>query len=858
MKTQKKMVAAVLCAVLLITGCFTSSKLEASATEENTSHVYGGWNETLYAEWNDTNATKATVSYKRSNDSSYTTVKDLELIRQADSNRARVDIPGLQAGSYDLKITTSTGETLNATEIKVKANDRSGYAHFNYTRGIGAYDDNGTLKDNAIVLYVTNENKNTIQVPGYEKYATGIGYILNGNTELMEKLVADGHSLAIRFIGTVEAPEGLTGYNSTKNGGTVGDNGNMAIIKMSKDVTLEGIGTDAMINGWGFSFYVGENYKNRESYEVRNLTFKNYPEDAVGFQGYMKDSKTLTTPIERVWVHNNSFYPGYCANPAESDKAEGDGSCDFKRGKYYTMSYNYYNGCHKTNLVGASDSNLQFNMTFHHNFYENCGSRSPLARQANIHIYNSYFKGNTAKTVDARANAYILSEGNFYETCKNAMLTQTGAVVKSYNDIVYNCLDANTASVVSTRDEKVANHNTYSDFDTNKSIFYYDSVNKKSNVSNLTNAAQAKADCIAFSGVMKSHDKIVDSVDPSSIIVNQPKAAVSTPYSVNFTDKTASDYLGAKVEKAGLTQLAANTAVTFDNVVFNPASKYSKTATSIKFRAQGITFTVDTESKITMTEPEDAGKFALVLYDQTGQQLATVENETKSVVVAKGTYMIQSANAEKDAYMNRLAIEATGKEETTPEPTVAPTATPTVAPTVAPTAAPTVAPTAAPTATPTVAPTATPTVEPTATPTVAPTATPTVAPTAAPTVKPTTVPSYPAGLENAVEMGTYQLNSKTLASESTKYANMVFNLRDVNSTSVKIRQANTIKFRVDQTCTLTVATTGRGIILTNGSDADERKGSGEFSFTLKAGVYTINGYSSSSNSVITSMTFATK
>ena len=326
MKNWKKIITMTLSTAVLIPSTF-SGALKAKAAMTEKLSIFGGWNETLYTEWDEKDAEDATVSYKLSTDSTYTELSeaDEELIRQEDKDTARVDIPGVKSGTYDLKVTTSEGKVYTADNIKVKENDRSGYAHFNYDRGVG---------------------------------------------------------------------------------------------------------TDAFIHGWGFSFYVGDGYTNRESYEVKNLTFKDYPEDALGFQGFMSDSKTLATPIEHVWVHNNSFYPGFCAKPAESDKAEGDGSCDFKRGKYYTMDYNYYNGCHKTNLVGASDTNLQFNMTFHHNFYENCGSISPLARQANIHIYNSYFKGNTSKTVDARANAYILSEGNYYESCANPMLSKSGAVVK--------------------------------------------------------------------------------------------------------------------------------------------------------------------------------------------------------------------------------------------------------------------------------------------------------------------------------------------------------------------------------------------------------------------------------------------
>ena len=67
-----------------------------------------------------------------------------------------------------------------------------------------------------------------------------------------------------------------------------------------------------------------------------------------------------------------NHYSPSITGPAESDKAEGDGSCDFKRGEYLTVSYNYFEGCHKTNLVGSSDTSLQYNLTYHHNIWKGC------------------------------------------------------------------------------------------------------------------------------------------------------------------------------------------------------------------------------------------------------------------------------------------------------------------------------------------------------------------------------------------------------------------------------------------------------------------------------------------------------
>ena len=475
-----------------------------------------GYSEALFAEWEDSNAQNAKVYYRQAGSSQYIELTDKELIRQIDENTARVDILGLQAGEYDLKVESSSGIVYTKSDIAVTEYDRSGYAHFQYHNGIGAYQDNGALKDGAIVVYVTEENKDTITVPGYESYATGIGNILNGSgnsTPLFTALANDQKALVIRIIGNVTAPSGLTEYNGTGNGGTTGDNGNMAIIRNAKNITIEGVGADACINGWGFSFSVSSSDTNHESYEVRNLTFKNAPEDALGFQGVMSGDE-LTVPIERVWVHHNSFYSGYCENPAESDKAEGDGSCDFKRGRYLTLAYNYYEDCHKTNLFGASDSNLQFDITMHHNYYKDCASRMPLVRQANVHLYNNYFSGSTSKTVDARANAFVFSEANYYEDSKNPVYidekyTDT-TVVKSYQDVFSNCTKENNATVVTDRSQTLSGSCTYANFDTNSSIFYYDSERKTTNVEHLTSAEAAKEECIAKSGVLKETGIIVE------------------------------------------------------------------------------------------------------------------------------------------------------------------------------------------------------------------------------------------------------------------------------------------------------------------------------------------------------------
>ncbi|MGN1318757.1 MAG: hypothetical protein ACI4VF_07035, partial [Lachnospirales bacterium] len=540
-KCFKKALSGILSAAMLFSSvAFTP--VVASAASFST---VGGWNESLYAEWADSNpdSTSVSVQYKLSSESTWTTLSDTDtnkaytyLIRPAStSGYGRVDIPGLKAGRYDLMVKSSTGTEYIRKGIKVYPNDRSGYAHFNWTEGVGGYKDDGTPKDNALVIYVTDENKDTVTVPTYgnqtinytkstgetwTRDTAGIGDILNNNYNFIKQVtVTDNHPLIIRFIGTVNPPENLTphGAKDTALGGSTSDNGYLAITKDSRNITLEGVGADAVIDGWGFTFAKSSTAtaETDKNFEVSNLTFQNYPEDALGFQGH--DSNSI--PIARCWVHNNTFYPGYCANPTESDKKDGDGSCDFKRGSYYTMAYNHYIECHKTNLLGSGTSDEQWNMTLHHNWYENVGSRQPLAANGNIHIYSTYFQGATSTTVDLRGKNDVFLEENYYDNCKNYFKSRNATCyAKSYNEIVNGGSmggDTGTRTVVTSRTQSaladcgftLQDGTSIANFDTNPAIFYYDSANKVSDVSVLTKAADVPEYVKAHAGTLQAYEE---------------------------------------------------------------------------------------------------------------------------------------------------------------------------------------------------------------------------------------------------------------------------------------------------------------------------------------------------------------
>lgn len=567
--------------------------------------AFSGYNEGAYVEIakiSGLSLTDYSVSYKRESDTSYTEV-DRELIRQNDTI-IRCDIVGLSAGAYTIKVEAGTA-AFAVKEVTVSADDRSGYAHFGYTSGIGAYNDDGTLKSNAVVVYVTDENKNTVTAQIGGKTYTGLVKIIQACTK-------SSYALDIRILGEIQTTQwnvkshgagntsarqnnleslfnyvndssgwdessssnysklneaqiiskGINSMSDDLNAGITqlngltnqvlrnkkADNGNyeydsyynMLDVSGGYNITIEGIGTDAAIYQWGFAF------KKCNSIEIKNLYFHDYTEDAVGFEGSSSD-----IDYGNYWIHNCTFDIGVnnwdvCY---EADKGDGDGSSDVKYCHNVTISYCQYNGTHKTNLIGSSDSAKQYNITLHHNYYNACGSRLPLVRQANIHMYNNYYYGSTGYSSSIRANCYAFVENCYYEGGKNSYevvttSTYTGTAIKAYNNI-YNGVNLSSGykaeNTVTSRTQTVEsgcapNGTSFSNFDTNADLFYYDSTAKVSNVSNLLDTADVPQYCKTYSGVLKGDFTASDSGDSGNEDTPTPADPTESTVTLTFND----------------------------------------------------------------------------------------------------------------------------------------------------------------------------------------------------------------------------------------------------------------------------------------------------------------------------------
>ena len=491
MKTFMRLICAFTLAALMAI-CLSgipAFHLNAAAAGSSFSAV-GGWYEAIYAEIAGiSNGDVTSVSYSGPV-SGQLTGQDLTYLVRAKGSDVRIDIPGLKPGNYTLTVVAG-GVEYTESGIQVTAYDRSGYAHWNYTQGVGAYNDDGTIKDNAVILYVTEENKNSVTLTAGGLTVTGIGNILNtsgknaknggkANTNggILEKLAIEGKPLVVRIVGRVTQPQGVTAWGSYDYGGNPDDNGGMAGMQSCKNITIEGIGTDATVDGWGFSVGAqsGDYAKGySRNFEFRNITFKNVPEDCIGISG-KSSSYPLTDPIEHSWVHNCAFYgPSNLPDASDDqDKAEGDGAMDYKWGQYHTMSYNYFESYHKTHLIGGDDNNLQYNVTWHHNYWKNCESRGPLGRQANMHLYNNLTEGQSSYCMSLRANCYIFSEYNTYINSKKISNSGGGGVCKSYNNTFTNCTGANASDIkiVTDKSQTVTSSNRFANFDTNPSLGY--------------------------------------------------------------------------------------------------------------------------------------------------------------------------------------------------------------------------------------------------------------------------------------------------------------------------------------------------------------------------------------------------
>lgn len=368
---------------------------------------YGGWHESAFVKWLPfDNAESYNVYYKAVGDNTYTKI-DTQLIRKY-YDYYIADVVGLEAGTYIIKvIPVVNGSELDAmatetAELTVDNYVREGFAFSSnspYSYTTGAYNKNGTLKDNADVIYLTDANKDSVTINNDESLGVGLTEILSKR----EKSKSE-KPLAIRILGKVKMPKDTTNY--------------MIAIRNTKNITVEGIGDDATIHGYGFT-----------TKRACNLEFRNFAIMWYGGGGD-GDSLSLDTDNKNIWIHNIDFFYGY---GKEADQAKGDGSVDLKaKTDYVTISYCHFWDSGKALVAGGpwevsnyTKPEAKINVTYHHNWFDHSDSRHPRCVAGNTHVYNNYYDGVAKYGIGAAVNASVFVENNYFRNCPRPMLIAT-------------------------------------------------------------------------------------------------------------------------------------------------------------------------------------------------------------------------------------------------------------------------------------------------------------------------------------------------------------------------------------------------------------------------------------------------
>ena len=131
-----------------------------------------------------------------------------------------------------------------------------------------------------------------------------------------------------------------------------------------------------------------------------------------------------------VWVDHNELFTSMAECAGAGDTAF-DGMIDVKKGAdNVTVSYNYMHDHHKMSLNGYSDDDSAVrHITFHHNLFENVGSRTPLQRHGYSHLLNNYFLKVLTSGINVRMGGFSLVEANYFEDVKNPVTSRDSSAV---------------------------------------------------------------------------------------------------------------------------------------------------------------------------------------------------------------------------------------------------------------------------------------------------------------------------------------------------------------------------------------------------------------------------------------------
>ena len=445
---------------------------------------------------------------------------DAQLVRQYKSYY-RADVLGLKEGTYSVKVVPVNADGAEiagantASNLVVKSYNREGFAHFKYD-GVGAYNNDGTLKAGAKVLYITARSAKTVSTTvntGKLETITGLQSIIDAYSKGKDKT-----PIAFRFIGKISLSD-LDHISSSAEG--------LQIKGAKMNMTFEGVGDDATVYGFGFLL------RNATSVEFRNLAIMRCLDDAM----------SLDTNNSHVWIHNMDLFYGKKGGAA--DQAKGDGTVDIKaNSQYITVAYNRFWDNGKASMCGMRTESGPNYITYHHNWFDHSDSRMARIRTMSVHMYNNYYLHNDVYGVGATMGSSVFMESNYFDATKRPIMSslqgtdakgdgtfsgEKGGLIKAYGNVFANKPDnfsyipyaenntsfdayevSDPSEQVPTSVKTLVGGTSYDNFDTNPSLMYAYAADK---------AADVPAIVEGFYGAGRLNHGDIDFVIPDETLV---------------------------------------------------------------------------------------------------------------------------------------------------------------------------------------------------------------------------------------------------------------------------------------------------------------------------------------------------
>ena len=473
-----------------------------------------GWQESAYLKWA---PFEGASSYNVYVDDKKI---DAQLIRQY-ASYYRADVLGLKAGTYSVKVVPVNAEGTEitgantASNLVVKSFNREGFAHFKYD-GVGAYNNDGTLKAGAKVLYITAKTAKTVSTTvntGKSETITGLQSIIDAYSKGKDKT-----PIAFRIIGKVNLSD-LDHISSSAEG--------LQIKGAKMNMTFEGVGDDATVYGFGFLL------REAESVEFRNFAIMRCLDDAM----------SLDTKNSHVWIHNMDLFYGKKGSAA--DQAKGDGTVDIKGdSKYVTVAYNRFWDNGKASMCGMKSETGENWITYHHNWFDHSDSRMARVRTMSVHMYNNYYQHCDVYGIGATSGSSIFMESNYFDAVKRPIMSslqgtdakgdgtfsgEKGGLIKAYGNVFTNKPDnfcyipyaenntsfdayevSNPSEQVPVSVKTLVGGTSYNNFDTNSSLMYAYAADKAEDVPSIVEG---------FYGAGRLNHGDIDFVIPDETVV---------------------------------------------------------------------------------------------------------------------------------------------------------------------------------------------------------------------------------------------------------------------------------------------------------------------------------------------------